>query len=115
MTGPEDLLNRAVQAASQASRERVEKSQVEGLLSFLNERNDVNELLFYIMRQSARGSIGRNTARLLVEHIRGIKGDVESVRRYLGYFKWAYEVVEKNRITSPLDNFNKLVDAFLKR
>ncbi|BFH74746.1 hypothetical protein SJAV_26900 [Sulfurisphaera javensis] len=117
----EKLLDDATELAISASRPsgrgnkpEVDKSTVENLLSYLQLRKNINELLAYIIRQMGRGEIDKETGSLLLSKLRG--KDYETAVTFLGYFKWIYEALtsrelqDKRAQLNNVKEFKKLVE-----
>lgn len=90
------FLSQLAVAALTARREGVDKSQVNKLLEVL-DAYDIDTLLVFIVRQTARKELGRCMSRHLITIIEDIiksgSKDVKSeVRKALGYFKWFFEI-----------------------
>ncbi len=121
----EELLNIATKIATSASKPSgregepaVDASTINNLLTFIQSRRDVNELLAFIMRQTGRGEIDLGTGKLLLQYLNGLS--VDKAIQLLGYVKWIYETLTSKdfRIDrSKLNNvgsFSKLVELIAK-
>jgi len=94
----------------------VDQSTINNLLTFLQSRRNVNELLVYIMRQMGREEIDEQTGKLLLSSLKDKK--VEEALTLLGYVKWIYETLtglEKDyNSVKTVENFKKLVEVLSK-
>jgi len=87
-------------AAIKAIEGRVDKSQVNKLIEFLNQTSDIELTLIFLARQVARGEWDPVSAKLLSEAIKETIKDVSTnyatnyARKILGIFKWFYEIAE---------------------
>ena len=100
----------------------VDSSTINNLIAFMQSRKSVPELLAYIMRQTGRGEIDKNTGKLLLMALKDLKNteeDINKALQLLGYVKWIYETLDglKVNVTSLKDvnNFQKLVEELAKR
>lgn len=107
-----DILDLAAKIAIQAKIERVERSQIENLLSAVEIASDPKNspwvVALYAYRQAGRDRIKRGTANLIYEAMSKLSGagcGREDVRRLLGFVKWIYDSFEKmeRRIPSQVD------------
>jgi hypothetical protein len=96
----------------------VKRSAIENLLTFIQSRRDVNDLLAFIMRQTGRGEIDQNTNKLLLQNLKGLS--VDKAIQLLGYVKWIHETLTAEGIRldrSKLNNvnsFSELVELIAK-
>ena len=125
MSSP-DLLDTATQIAISAVKPNpddktgrkpsVDQTTINNLLTFLQSRRNVNELLVYIMRQMGRGEIDEQTGKLLLSSLKDKK--VEEALTLLGYVKWIYETLtglEKDyNSVRGVKKFKDLVDVLSK-
>ena len=99
----------------------VDLSTINNLITFMQSRKSVPELLAYIMRQTGRGEIDRNTGKLLLSALKDLKNteeDINKALQLLGYVKWIYETLDGLNINvnslKDVNNFQKLVDEIVK-
>ncbi|AOL15397.1 hypothetical protein BFU36_00085 [Sulfolobus sp. A20] len=111
----------AISASRPAGRDAgpsVDSSTINNLLTFIQSRRDVNELLAFIMRQTGRGEIDQNTGKLLLQHLRGLSPD--KAIQLLGYVKWIYETLTSRDIKmdrsklNSVKTFSELVELIAK-
>ncbi|AKV74190.1 hypothetical protein MsedC_1176 [Metallosphaera sedula] len=109
------LLDRAAEVACLALGS-TEKTQINSLLTFMQNFKNAEKLELLIMRQIGRGLIGEQAGRKIIQTIEDIKagkgnqGDIiDTILDFLGYVKWAYESVENERQCSNIKDFNSLV------
>lgn len=101
------LLSAFAAAAVSARVGGVDKSQVNRLIEVVMQ-SDPDTLLVHIARQKARREIDPLTAKHLVMAIDMLSRHVSSeeykreLLRYLGYFKWFYESLERVRLTPQI-------------
>ncbi len=69
----------------------VNTSTINSLLSFLQSRRDMNELLLYIMRQAGREEIDEDTGKLLLASLKD--KEMKEAVNLLGYVKWVYDAL----------------------
>ncbi|QGA53989.1 hypothetical protein GFS03_05065 [Sulfolobus sp. E5-1-F] len=94
----------------------VDSSTINSLLSFLQSRRNINELLLYIMRQAGREEIDEETVKLLLSSLKDRK--LEDAVSLLGYVKWVYETltglgVNYNEVKN-VKTFKELVNILSK-
>lgn len=83
----------AIKPKGREGREKaVDASTINSLLTFLQSRRNVDELLVYIMRQMGRGEIDEDTGKLLLSNLKD--KNVEEALTLLGYVKWIYETLD---------------------
>ncbi len=109
----EELLNIATKIAISASKpaERgnkpvVDSSTINNLLTFIQSRRDVNELLAFIMRQTGRGEIDPDTGKLLLRYLKGLS--LDKAIQLLGYVKWIYETLTSRDIRIDRSKLNNV-------
>lgn len=92
----------------------VDVNTINNMLTFLQARNNVDELLAYIMRQMKRGEIDDKTGKLLLSKLKD--KDLKTALQLLGYVKWLHEALVKTDIDqAKLQNvrsFRELVNIF---
>ncbi|WP_390529186.1 hypothetical protein [Sulfurisphaera ohwakuensis] len=100
----------------------VDVSTINNLLTYMQSRKSIKELLAYILRQTGRGEIDRNTSKLLLSALKDLKENEEDINKaleLLGYVKWIYETLDGLEIDvtqlKGVDNFQKLVNELVKR
>ncbi|BAK54121.1 hypothetical protein STK_00070 [Sulfurisphaera tokodaii str. 7] len=100
----------------------VDASTINNLLTYIQSRKSIKELLAYILRQTGRGEIDRNTSKLLLSALKDLKENEEDINKaleLLGYVKWIYETLDGLEIDvtqlKGVDNFQKLVNELVKR
>ncbi|AWR98659.2 hypothetical protein [Metallosphaera hakonensis] len=116
------LLDRASEVACLAKGgggKVVDKTQVNNLLTSMQNFKNVEKLELLIMRQMGRGEINQGAGKRLIETIeeikkRGVNDVVERVLDFLGYVKWAFESMEKMEACSGVNNLSSLVDKVIK-
>lgn len=109
LTGPEpDILDLAARIGVQAKYDRMERSQIENILSSLDligdERKSLLVTALFAERQAERLKKGRNTAKLINESLSRLYAsgkDRNHARQLLGLAKWVYEAIEGKRL--PID------------
>ncbi|AWR98157.1 hypothetical protein DFR86_00145 [Acidianus sulfidivorans JP7] len=69
----------------------VNASTINSLLSFLQSRRNMDELLLYIMRQAGRGEIDEETGKLLLGSLKD--RNMNEALNLLGYVKWIYDTL----------------------
>lgn len=67
----------------------VDASTINNLLTILQNRKNVDEVIAYIIRQMGREEIDPDTGKLLLKALQG--KDLEKALSILGYVKWIYE------------------------
>lgn len=107
------LLDRAAEIAC-LSLEGTEKTQINTLLTMMQNFKNPEKLELLIMRQIGRGLIGEGAGRKILETIEEIKraspsNAVDIILDFLGYVKWAYESIEDERTCSNIRDFSSLV------
>lgn len=112
-------------AAIKAIEGEVDRSQVNKLIEFLNQTNDIELTLIFLARQVARREWDPVSAKLLSEAIKETIKDVSTnyatnyARKILGIFKWLYEVAARadrrslSRETTIDGMFEKLLNSVL--
>ena len=115
----------AISALTPSGRGRdssVDITTINNLLTYMQSRKSIPELLAYIMRQMGRGEIDRNTGKLLLSALKDLKNSEEGVNtalQLLGYVKWIYETLDGLDIDVTqlrgVDTFEKLVNELVKR
>lgn len=100
----------------------VDSNTINNLLAYMQSRKSIKELLAYILRQTGRGEIDRNTSKLLLSALKDLKENEEDINKaleLLGYVKWIYETLNGLKIDitqlKGVDNFQKLVNELVKR
>ncbi|ACP34777.1 conserved hypothetical protein [Sulfolobus islandicus L.S.2.15] len=100
----------------------VDSNTINNLLAYMQSRKSIKELLAYILRQTSRGEIDRNTSKLLLSALKDLKENEEDINKaleLLGYVKWIYETLNGLKIDitqlKGVDNFQKLVNELVKR
>jgi len=90
----------------------VDFSTINGLLAFLQTGKNVNELLLYIMRQTGRGEIDKDTGMLLLQSLKDKQ--IEEALTLLGYVRWIYETLDglkvKYESVENIKEFMRLVE-----
>ncbi|WP_048057515.1 hypothetical protein [Metallosphaera cuprina] len=104
------LLNRGAVVACLASLGRFESTQINNMLTFIQNNRNIKELELLIIRQAGRGVIDHQIRDEIVKTILDIGKScqnederVEKVKKFLGYIKWLYEslnVKKSNRGTA---------------
>ncbi|AHC52236.1 hypothetical protein SUSAZ_10295 [Sulfolobus acidocaldarius SUSAZ] len=99
----EELLNIATKIAISASKHAkggdkpvVDPTTINNLLTFIQSRKDVNELLAFIMRQTGRKEIDPDTCKLLLRYLKGLS--LDKATQLLGYVKWIHETLTSGDI-----------------
>jgi hypothetical protein len=96
----------------------VDSNTINNLLAYMQSRKSIKELLAYILRQTGRGEIDRNTSKLLLSALKDLE-DINKALELLGYVKWIYETLNGLKIDitqlKGVDNFQKLVNELVKR
>lgn len=118
-----NLLDVATQIAISAikptrgNKKAVDASTINGLLTFLQSKRNVSELLLYIMRQTGRGEIDEETGKLLLRNLKD--KNVEDALTLLGYVKWIYETLDGLEVdynsVKNVKNFAELAEFLSKR
>jgi hypothetical protein len=100
----------------------VDSNTINNFLAYMQSRKSIKELLAYILRQTGRGEIDRNTSKLLLSALKDLKENEEDINKaleLLGYVKWIYETLNGLKIDitqlKGVDNFQKLVNELVKR
>jgi len=100
----------------------VEITTINNLLSYMQIRKSIPDLLAYILRQTGRGEIDKNTSRLLLSALKDLKNTDEDIKKgleLLGYVKWIYETLNGLRVDvnqlKGVDSFQKLVNELVRR
>lgn len=103
-----DILDLAAKIAVQAKKERVEKSQIENLLSVIEVASDPANspwvVALYAYRQAERGRMGHATASLIHEAMIKLSEagcGKEDLRKLLGFVKWIFESFERKERNIP--------------
>ncbi|BBD73372.1 hypothetical protein HS1genome_1761 [Sulfodiicoccus acidiphilus] len=111
------LLDRGARIANLANQGRVERTQINGLLTFLQNTRSVEQLELYVLRQAGRDELNQEMAKELlraIEEIKGKGGDtVQTVLSLLGYTKWSFEAIDGLRIQGQVNDLKSLVSAVL--
>jgi len=103
----------AIKPKGREGKERaVDSTTINNLLTFLQSRRNVNELLAYIMRQMGREEIDEETGKLLLRSLKD--KSVDEALTLLGYVKWIYETLDGldkdyNSVRN-VKNFKQLVE-----
>jgi len=100
----------------------VEVTTINNLLTYMQSRKSIPDLLAYILRQTGRGEIDKNTSRLLLSALKDLKNTDEDIKKaleLLGYVKWIYETldgldIDVNQLKG-VDSFQKLVNELVRR
>ena len=100
----------------------VESTTINNLLSYMQIKKSIPDLLAYILRQTGRGEIDKNTSRLLLSALKDLKNTDEDIKKgleLLGYVKWIYETldgldIDVNQLKG-VDSFQKLVNELVRR
>lgn len=96
----------------------VDSNTINNFLAYMQSRKSIKELLAYILRQTGRGEIDRNTSKLLLSALKDLE-DINKALELLGYVKWIYETLNGLKIDitqlKGVDNFQKLVNELVKR
>ncbi|BCU70134.1 hypothetical protein [Stygiolobus caldivivus] len=102
-------------------RPAVDISNINNLLTYMQSRKNIRDLLAYILRQMGRGEIDKNTGKLLLSALKDMGNTPEDVNRALeliGYVKWIYETLAGLNINvtnlKGVDTFQKLVNEVAK-
>ncbi len=87
------LLDKATVAAIKATKpdDKVDKTTVNNLLTFLQSTRNVKELEAYILRQIGRHEINPETGKELLSTLSTL--NLDQALLYLGYLKWLYEAI----------------------
>jgi len=100
----------------------VEVTTINNLLTYMQSRKSIPDLLAYILRQTGRGEIDKNTSRLLLSALKDLKNTDEDIKKaleLLGYVKWIYETLDGLNIDvnqlKGVDSFQKLVNELVRR
>jgi len=107
----------AIKPKGREGKERaVDSTTINNLLTFLQSRRNVNELLAYIMRQMGREEIDEETGKLLLRSLKD--KSVDEALTLLGYVKWIYETLDGldkdyNSVRN-VRNFKDLVEILSK-
>ncbi|MDJ0268940.1 MAG: hypothetical protein NXY59_00020 [Aigarchaeota archaeon] len=100
------LLNYAARIGVAAKLERVDRSQLEKLITSLDYVGGQEESLLvtsaFAMRQAARNELGRTTAQLVGEALEKCNGKAQA-RAVLGLAKWVFESIERIPIQIRLE------------
>ncbi len=85
---------------------RVDRASVMSILEIFSGESDADAAITltiaHILRQEARGEINREASRALVDMLLKIKENGgerkgELARRFLGYYRWLFEILSKMR------------------
>jgi len=110
MTSPQFTMNTLIDSALRAAmysviREpRVDRASVTNILEIFSGESDANAAITltiaYVLRQEARGEINKDASKELVKMLLEIreKGGEEKgelARKFLGYYKWLFEIIDK--------------------
>lgn len=113
----ETLLDYAVRIGTTARNERVEKAQMEQLMTSLDSVPDKRLVLLvtaiFAKRQAERNHLGSNTARIVSEAMKYLyetNRDVNSARVLLGLAKWVYEASEGLQLNRPVGSAKEFVN-----
>lgn len=127
-----DLLDIATKIAisaytpSPASRDKepkpsVNKNTIENLLTYMQSKKSIPDLLAYILRQTGRREIDRNTAKLLLNALKDLKNTEEDIKKaleLLGLVKWIYETLAGLKINinqiKNVNTFQELVNELTR-
>ncbi|QPG48920.1 hypothetical protein HFC64_02235 [Saccharolobus solfataricus] len=94
----------------------VDSSTINSLLSFLQSRRNVNELLLYIMRQAGRDEIDEETGKLLLASLKD--RELKDAVNLLGYVKWVYDTLTGLKVNynnvKGVKTFKELVNILSK-
>lgn len=100
----------------------VDATTINNLLTYMQSKKNIKELLAYILRQTGRGEIDKNTSKLLLSALKDLKEteeDISKALELLGYVKWIYETLDGLKIDvaqlKGVDTFEKLVNELVKR
>ncbi|QIW22825.1 hypothetical protein EWF20_00705 [Sulfolobus sp. S-194] len=128
----QDLLDIATRIAISASQPRprgrqstqepvVDSTTINNLLAYMQSRKSIKELLAYILRQTGREEIDRNTSKLLLSTLKNFKesdDDINKALELLGYVKWIYETISGLNIDASrlknISTFQQLVEELVK-
>lgn len=107
-----DILDLAARIGVQAKYEKMERSQIENILSSLDligdERKSLLVTALFAERQAERLKKGRNTAKLINESLSKLYAsgkDRNHARQLLGLAKWVYEAIPEGK-RLPIDPRN---------
>ncbi|WP_338602845.1 hypothetical protein V6M85_03060 [Sulfolobus tengchongensis] len=112
VSNTETLLDVATRIAISASKTdnrgepMVDSTTINNLLSFLQSKRNVNELLVYIMRQMGRGEIDKQTGKLLLSNLKD--KSTEEGLELLGYVKWIYETLTSKELKVNVNNLSNV-------
>jgi len=99
LTDFKTLLDNAVYAAVLAKVGNTQRSQIEQLISKINERADDLEGVLYfeafLMRQASKGNVDHRFARKVIEVCNMLNNDRSKIREFLGLLKWSFETVDR--------------------
>ena len=109
--------NRSENNEQEKNEKAVSTTTINDLLAFLQSKRNLNELLLYIMRQTGRGEIDKETGKLLLKNLKD-KNNIEDALTLLGYVKWIYETLDKLKVNydsvKDIKEFLKLVEFLSK-
>lgn len=106
-----DLYDNLAKVVVKAKQEGFSSSQVNSFLEYSQSTTDKNELFVFIMRQAERGKY-TETARLMLSYLKD--KDMSEIRKFIGLLKWLMDAIENVNVPSNINNFESLIDLYIK-